>query len=370
VKILHLGKFYHPTPGGIETFLKNLAEGLVGAGDETTVLCSSTTHQGSEERLGGVRVIRSPSLGVLLSQPLTPTLWPKLRKLAREHDVVHVHTPNPLAELLTLGLPADKPVVVSHHSDVVRQRLILPFYIPVLKRFLRRSNRIAVATRSHITHSSFLPDFAAKCEVIPYGLDPIEATPETADAAQRLRQKHGRFILFVGRLVGYKGVIHLIQAMPKIDATLVIVGEGPLRPSLEEEARKLGGAQKIRFVGNIADPNDFRAHYEACELLVLPSVSKNEAFGLVQLEAMAFGKPTVVSRLDSGIVEVNEDGVTGLHVPPRDSEALSSAVSSLLADDARRSAMGQAARRRFLERFTREKMVGTYRKLYEKTIES
>jgi rhamnosyl/mannosyltransferase len=371
MRILHLGKYYYPIPGGIESFLKSLTEGLTEIGDSNTVLCSSSALAGSTETIDGVSVIRSPSFGTLFSQPLTPKLLFTLHRLARTHDIVHVHTPNPLVEAFVLTLPSRVPVVVSHHSDVIRQRLLLPIYAPVLRRFLRRANRIAVATQSHVRHSAYLPEFAQKCEVIPYGFDPgeLERSAPIEREAARLKGEYGdRFILFVGRLVGYKGVSFLLEAMKQIQAKLVIVGDGPLDSELKEQARQLGIADKVLFVGNLAGRDRLLAHYHASELLVLPSVSKNEAFGLVQLEAMAFSKPSVVSKLDSGIVEVNVDGETGLHVPPRDASALATAIRSLLEDDARRARMGAAARRRFEETFTRRRMVGSYRELYLKLL--
>lgn len=369
MKILQVGKFYYPNRGGIETFLKTLTEGLTQAGDQVTVLCSSdkTSFKATDEEINGVRVIRVPFLGSAFSQPVSPTLPGWLLRLAREHDVVHVHTPNPLAELASLALPSGKsgplPLVVSYHSDVIRQKLLMPAYAPVLRSFLARANRIAVATPSHVQHSEPLsrPAIAAKCQVIPYGLDPsrFTRTPELATRAADLRERFGRYILFVGRLVGYKGVEFLIEASRAFEATVVIAGDGPLRAELERRASGL----EVQFLGTV-DDETLAACFLGSDLLVLPSVTRAEAFGLAQLEAMAWGIPTVSTRLDSGASTVSVHDVTGLQVPPGDSDALGAAINSLLGNDDRRARMGRAAKERFLLEFTRDKMIRSYRALY------
>ncbi|MCM2322543.1 MAG: glycosyltransferase [Oligoflexia bacterium] len=371
MKILMIGKYYHPSHGGIETALRNLALGLRDAGEEVTVLCSSERPVRSDERIEGIRVIRSASYGKLFSQPLNFGLPAELRRLVREHDILHLHSPNPLAETATLAFAGDKPLVLSYHSDIVRQRLLVPFYAPLFRAFLDRTSRVGVATASHIRHSPFLRGLAHKCDIIPYGIDPAlyEADAGVLESAAKLRQELGRFVLFVGRLVGYKGVPVLLEAMRDIEARLVVLGTGPLRSELEARARELGLEQRVRFTGFLEEKAAL-AYYHAAELLVLPSISKAEAFGLVQVEAMACRKPVISTRLDSGVTEVNDDGVTGLLVPPGDPAALAGALRELLTNEERRVAMGQAARRRFEAHFTRERMVSSYRDLYRRVISS
>jgi rhamnosyl/mannosyltransferase len=369
VRILHVGKYYAPVTGGMETLVRGMAEGEAAAGDEVTVLCASSSVRGDEEWIEGVHVIRSPRLGEWHSQPVTPGLPLQLARLAREHDVVHVHAPNPLAESAALALPAGIPLVVSHHSDIVRQRRLRAAYGPLQRAFLRRARRIVVATELDVAHSDVLPGFHEKCRVIPHGLDPaaFARTPEVERRARALRDEHGRFVLFVGRLVDYKGVDQLIAAAQRLGAGIqvLIVGEGPRRAALEEQARSLGLlGGRVRFRGRVAAGAELAAHYHACELFVLPSISRAEAFGLVQAEAMACGKPVVATRLDTGASLVQEDGVTGLYVRPGDPEALADAISGLLTDDLRRARMGQAALDRFRDRFTQERMVAAYRELY------
>ena len=242
MRILQIGKYYHPERGGMETVLQNLSEGLTEAGDQVTVLCSASGTKGEKARINGVEVRRVPQFGLLFSQPVDPTLPFEIARLAARADIVHVHTPNPLAEISSLILARKKPVVVSYHSDIVRQRSLARVYSPLLKAFLKRANRIVVATSNHIDTSPVLPDFRQKCMVIPFGLDPVLFTtsPDIELKSARFRRELGSFILFVGRLVGYKGTEHLIRAAAAAGSRLVIIGEGPLRASLESLSRDLG----------------------------------------------------------------------------------------------------------------------------------
>jgi glycosyltransferase involved in cell wall biosynthesis len=372
MKILQIGKYYHPAPGGIETFLKNLCEGLKAAGDELTVLCSAENGSTSDEWIEGVRIVRAAKMGTIFSQPLSPTLPVELMRLAKDADLVHIHSPNPLSESLALALPPRIPIVVSYHSDIVRQRLLLPFYSPILKLFLRRAKRIVVATENHIHFSPFLPNFAEKCRVIAYGLNPSDfvMTPDVEQQASRLKAQHGRYVLFVGRLVSYKGVSYLISAMKEVDAKLIIIGEGPLRAELEAQAMQMGIGEKIHFTGRVLGQKLLNAYYHGCELFVLPSISRNEAFGVAQTEAMACGKPTIATRLESGVTLVCKAGVTGNLVEPKNPEALKFAICNLLNDQELRTRMGRAALEHFNSNFSREIMINRYRALYSEIIPS
>lgn len=373
MKILHVGKYYFPYHGGIETVVRSLAEGFVDRGDEVTVLCSHPGTGGPiDEWIHGVRVVRTPTLGTLASQPVSPLLPVSIERLARSHDVVHVHSPNPLAEACVLPLRKKIPVVVSYHSDVVRQRRFVPIYRPILRRFLARAGRIAVPTRHHVDSSEFLPEFSPKCRVIPFGIDPRELEPRRGEIATvaALRQRYGDYALFVGRLVEYKGLPVLLRAAKSLDQSVVIVGEGPALDDLRSLAGELGISERVHFAGRVGDRATLGAYYRASRCVVLPSISRAEAFGMTLLEAMACGRPLVSSRLDTGVSEVNEDGVTGLQVAPSDPEALATALRRILSDEALASRFGEAGLARFRERYSRAAMISSYRALYAETIES
>jgi glycosyltransferase involved in cell wall biosynthesis len=367
LKILQLASFYAPTIGGMETVLQDLAEGLVATADQVTVLCAAEGLRGADQMLGGVRVLRSPSLGKVLSQPLSPLLPLTLRRLHRSFDLVHLHMPNPLAEAAVLSLPRTARVVVTYHADIIRQKALRPFYGPVRQAVLARSRRIVVPTENHIKYSEVLPGFGDKCTVVPFGLSRgrYRMSQASTELARQLRARHGRFVLFVGRLVYYKGVAELVESMRDVvaGAKLVVVGDGPLRADVQAKVSALGLEARVALVGAVPQP-ELNAYFDACEVLALPSISRSEGFGMTLLEGMLFGKPLVTTRLQSGVQIVNEDGRTGLQVAARDPAALAGALNRLLGDDALRAAMGAAGRARLEEVFSQEQMIRGYRQIY------
>jgi glycosyltransferase involved in cell wall biosynthesis len=135
-----------------------------------------------------------------------------------------------------------------------------------------------------------------------------------------------RIVLGVGRLIYYKGFEHLVRAMGDVQATALIAGDGPLSGALAAEATRLGVADRVVLLGRVNEA-DLKACYHACDVFALPSIERSEAFGIVQLEAMACGRPVVNTRLDSAVPHVSLDGLTGLTVPPGDPAALAAACA-------------------------------------------
>jgi glycosyltransferase involved in cell wall biosynthesis len=155
--------------------------------------------------------------------------------------------------------------------------------------------------------------------------------------------------------------------MREVDARLVLVGDGPLRGTLETLARDTGVASKVLFAGEVND-EELIAWYHACDVFSLPSVTRAEAFGMVQVEAMACGKPVVSTDLPTGVPWVNRDRETGLVVPPGDAEALAGALARLAADPALRVQFGDAGRRRVAQEFTAERMAARAVSLYSEVL--
>jgi len=306
-----------------------------------------------------VRVVRARSYGTLLSQPISPGL-PRLVHRS-PGDLVHLHHPNPLGDLAVLG--DKRPLVITQHSDVVRQRALAPIYGPVVRSAMTRARLVAIGSEQLLRTSRELRGFEAKARVIPFGIDPsaFAATPAVEERARALRAGWGGrpVVLAVGRLVAYKGFDVLLLAAAGLDATVVIVGTGP-------EAQRLMhlAGPGVVLAGRVPD-HELVAHYHAADVFCLPSISTAEAFGIVLLEAMACGKPLVTTALPTGVSAVNRDGVTGLVVPPGDAGALGQALRSLLEDERRRRAMGDAARRVVETEYTASLMGERYVALYQ-----
>jgi rhamnosyl/mannosyltransferase len=210
---------------------------------------------------------------------------------------------------------------------------------------------------------------ADRCHLIPYGIDAGQFDDDRVDRplVAKLRERFGpRVILTVGRLVYYKGIKFLIQAMSKVNAKLVIIGEGPLRAELEREAAANGTSDRVIFLGDI--DGNLTSYYHASDVFALPSCERSESFGIVQLEAMASGMPVVNTRIDSGVPYVSLDGISGFTVEPRSSEEMAAALNRLLDNSELRKRMGRAARDRVVNEFGIREMAARTLDLYRKVL--
>jgi glycosyltransferase involved in cell wall biosynthesis len=330
-----------------------------------TVTCAVAAVSGPSRSdvVEGVRVSRVRSYGALLSQPLALGLPSLVRSAVA--DVVHLHHPNPLGDLAVLAGPR-RTLVITQHSDVVRQRALWPLYGPLVRAAVARARFVAIGSEQLLRTSRELRGFEAKARIIPFGIDAsrFERAPAVAARAASLRQAWGGgpIVLTVGRMVGYKGFDVLLRAARGLPATVVFVGAGP-----DEAALRAAAGPNVVFAGRVSD-EDLPACYHAADIFCLPSVTIAEAFGMVLLEAMACGVPLVTTALPTGVSAVNRDGTTGLVVPPGDAGALGEALAALLGDEARRAAMGRAGRRVLEAEYSAALMGERYLSLYREAL--
>jgi len=367
LKVLQIYKdYYPPIFGGIEKHLSLLCNRLSSVMD-VDVLVANRRPRTERDFIDGLKITKAGTLGRFFSAPLSPLFGYDLGK--ERYDVLHFHLPNPTAVLSYLLVRPSGKIVVTWHSDIVRQARFLPLYRPFLLRFLNLCDVILPTSQRYARSSPFLSRFLHKCHPIPLGIDVsrFSVTERVAARASELSARFGdRIVLFVGLLRYYKGLKFLIDAMQNLDARLVIVGEGPMREELESYCGAKQFRGKVFFAGAVHE-GVLPAYYHSCDVFCLPSIYRSEAFGVSQLEAMVCGKPVVSSALDSGVPFVNLDGKTGLIVPPMDSDALSKAISRLLSDKALAARLGEFARDRVLAEFTADRMaqsvLAAYRRL-------
>jgi len=315
----------------------------------------------------GVEVIRVGSLGMIFSTSICPTMVYWIKRFPA--DIVQIHHPNPMANISYLLSNQRGKLIVLYQSDIVRQRVTYKLYVPFMMRMLKRADRIIVTSANYLESSPLLVRFKEKCVLIPLGIDVHrfkKGGGESKIAAVR-SQYGGKIVLFVGRLTHYKGVPYLLEAMKKVSGRLLIIGKGDLEGQLKNQAAHNSLSTKVYFLGELGE-DEMVPFFHACDLLVLPSISRNEAFGLVQLEAMACYKPVVSTDLETGVPYVNRNGVTGFVVPPRDSRALAGAINRLLEDESLRTRMGIEGRRRVEREFTKERMARETLKLYDEVL--
>jgi rhamnosyl/mannosyltransferase len=356
-RVLHVGKFYPPVPGGMEQVLESLCLATAPYVDNEVVVFN-TGRETVREQVHGVPVTR---VGLTLSAgsvPISRRLAAEIRR-ARA-DVVVLHEPNPFALLLFATVLTPRRLVIWYHSEVVRPRLQYAlFYHPLVRTVYRKASRIVVSSPALGEHAAALAPYRDRLAVVPFGIDAarLVTTPAIAAGARELRE-HARgrpLVAFAGRMVPYKGVDVLLHAVRELDVALVLAGDGPSRPAWSELAARLGLSERVRFLGEVPFET-LAALYHACDVFVLPSVTRAEAFGYVQLEAMACGKPVVSTRVPTGVPWVNRHEETGLTVPPGDVDALRGAIDRLVRDPALCQRFGCAGSARVASEFTLERM--------------
>ena len=362
--VLHVGKFYPPAPGGMERMVQLLCEGEQ-PGIVSRVLAANTGFATTREPWQGIEVTRAASLGSIGSVGVCPSFPFELWRARR--DVTVIHEPNPLALVSDCVSAQSGPLVVWFHSEVIRPRWKYRLlYRPFLRRVLTRASRIVVSSPTLAEHAEELQDFRSKCVVSPFGIDTarLQRTPEIDAMVDRISARYpGPKVLFVGRLVPYKGLDVLLKAAQRVPATILIAGDGPLAEPLKAQAAAAGLGSRVQFLGHLTD-KEIVANFHACDVFVLPSVTRAETFGVVQLEAMACGKPVVSTNLPTGVPWVNRHLETGLVVPPGDDDALAAALTTLVSDPAWSRRMGERGQLRVLEEFTVAAMVARSSELY------
>ena len=369
LRILCYGRFFDDTPGGIQTHTLHLMKSLQ---DEVDFVHAVTSRSGKGSALRAAKrvpVIRTASWNVDGSLALSPALVAQTHRLhgERQFDLVHLHFPDPMSHLASMMLPSRIPRVISWHADIVRQKTMRLFYAPFLKHAVRHAAAIIVATPSHVSSSAVLAPLASdgRLKVVPYGFD-LSAFLEDAPEKEAIAAKYpGQRIFAAGRHVSYKGLDILIKAVAKLppDVILLLGGSGPLTADLRQLAQRLGVDGRVHFLGFVPDKL-LPAYYQASHVFCLPSVTQAEAFGIVQVEAMACGKPVVSTRLNNGVDFVNEHGKTGLTVQPGDSAALADALLELFNDEAKARMLGAAGRAKAVNEYTAEKMAESVLQIY------
>lgn len=373
LKVLQLNKYYYPHIGGIERVVQQVAEGLADK-TEMTVLVSAEDRQYHEEDVSGAKLIRLPRHIKFGSMPISFGLFSKLRKLSKEQDVIHLHMPFPMGDLACLLSGYKGKIVLWWHSDVVRQKKLMLLYKPVMKLMLKRADTIVVATQGHIDGSAYLKPYQKKCCIIPYGVEQsIEAKADQYVAEQDAHQKpqndqNPTRFLFVGRYAYYKGCDVLLEAFAKVNnAELIMAGSGGREDELKQKAAELGIADRTVFTGKMSE-EELCKQYAECDVFVLPSIARSEAFGLVQIEAMAFGKPIINTNLPSGVPYVSLHNETGLTVEPGNAERLAEAMQWMAEHKEERLQMGERARERMKAEYQLEKMTTRTLELYKQLV--
>ncbi|WP_044592355.1 glycosyltransferase [Bradyrhizobium sp. LTSPM299] len=348
--VLHIFKVYYPDLfGGTLSVIRDICVGLKDSFAAAVLVCSQS---GGERRIvvNDVAVERVHSFGDVLSLPAAPTYpWRLWRRIA-EHDLLALHAPFPLADLVfAFGFGRRRPLVVHWHADIVSHAALRWFVEPMMRRTLRRAAAIIVSDPVLVENTPLLREFADKCHAVPFGVDVAKYDRPVLRPAEI--NSRGRLVLACGRLVPYKGFDVLIRAAHSRNFEVWIVGEGRERDQLEQLIRDYGLQDRVRLLGSVPESERVKL-MRIADVFVMPSVTNAETFGLVQLEAMAAGRPVINTALDTGVPYVARNGIEAITVPAGDPNALADAIETLIDDPERRQRMGQAARHRAMTKYS------------------
>ncbi len=369
MKVLHVFRtFLSDSFGGTEQVIGQLIRGNRSNDVRFRVASLSRNPEPVVSDYFGAEIIRFRENFSVASNSVSWSLLQTFGDLVAGADIVHYHFPWPFMDLLHLAWRVRKPSVVTYHSDIVRQRMLLQLYSPLMHKFLRSVDAIVATSPNYLATSPVLRHYADKTSVIPIGLERDSYPQPRAECVAAWRERFGnRFFLFVGMLRYYKGLHILLEAMRGVDFPVVIVGAGPIEARLREHAANLG-LRNTHFLGALPE-EDKVALLKLCLGVVFPSHLRSEAFGISLLEGAMYGKPMISSEIGTGTSYINIDSETGLVVPPSDPEALRSAMQYLLEHPDVAAEMGRAGERRYREMFTAERMAASYETLYRKLLE-
>lgn len=346
----------------------DLMLGLSIEGVECDMLCAAYQEKGftrvmsNKSKLMVVNTVRE-----VAATMIAPSMVLKLKQIAKNYDIIHVHHPDPMAAFALLCSGYKGKVVLHWHSDILKQKSLLKLYMPIQKWLINRADVIVGTTPVYVKESPYLQEVQHKVTYLPIGVCHLESPIKQV---MDLRRKYlGKHIVFsLGRLVPYKGFAYLIEAAKHLDDNYMVLigGTGPLRDELQAQIETLGLQDRVKLLGYVSDV-ELPAYFEACDLFCMSSVMKTEAFGIVQIEAMSCGKPVVATKIpESGVSWVNQDGVSGLNAEPCDAEDLAKCIRGILADENDYARFSKGALDRYKTVFTQELMIHKCLDIYKK----
>jgi rhamnosyl/mannosyltransferase len=371
----------------MESHVRTLARAQAALGAEVRVVCvNHLDRQGRDitwsawkatktvdEWDGPVRVARLGRRASLARLDLCLELPGLLAGLTRPAvDLLHLHVPNPTMLLGLAALAPRIPLVVTYHSDVIRQRVLGMALRPFEHLVFRRAALLLSDSPTYPEGSALLRQYRDKLDVLPLGIDIqpyLRPNGNALEHARQLRAEHGEPLwLAVGRLVYYKGLHTAIQALASIPGKLMVIGHGPLEHPLKKLAGQVGVTDRVVWHGQVGT-DAVTGAYQAATALWFPSNERSEGFGLVQVEAMASRCPVINTAIPhSGVSWVSQHGESGLTVPVNNPHAFATAARRLLQEAGLREQLATGARARAVTHFDSEQMAARSLEQYREVL--
>jgi glycosyltransferase involved in cell wall biosynthesis len=367
VKILQLGKAYPPVNlGGVETTIQLINEGLHKNNVYSDVLGVNDKFSSENQMLELGNIYRSGLLFKAFSTLFSISLIIDLWRLHKKYDIIHIHHPDPMSAFALWVINPPCKIIVHWHSDILRQKYLLKLFFPIQGWLLNKADLIITTSFNYANSSFHLRPYFSKIKVLPIGIDTgkLGIDKKVVDTI-RNTYKDKKLILAIGRMSYYKGYEYLVDSISFLNKNcrIVVIGGGNLINKLTERIPPKF-RNKIEFLGRVSDL-ERNCYIAACDVFVLSSILKTEAYAIVQVEAMAFGRPIVSTEIPgSGVQEVNLNKISGFTVPIQNSKAIAQSVNSIIENAVLYDKLSKGAYNRFKTEFTQEIMVKRLITLY------
>ena len=363
MKIMVVTPYFYPHIGGAENYAYNIAKGLKEEYKWEIVVITSNHEEKKyiEEKIDGIKIYRLPQWFKISNTPVNPMWLFGIHKILIEEqpDIINAHSPVPFISDITSLIAGKIPLVITYHSgSMIKQSSILNplialyelLFLPIL---FRKSKKIICYSPDFIRRN--LKKYKAKVNYIPPGVD--------KKVLKLSKKRSTNDVLFVGRIEknsDWKGISYLVEAISivkqiKPDISLRLVGPGDRVEYFKMYAQKLGINKNIKFVGSKIN-SELGLEYQHSKVIVLPSITEAESFGIVLIEAMACKKPVIGSKV-GGIPYVIDNDENGLLVPPKDPEALAKSIIVILKNPKLAKKMGEFGYKKVKENFLWDKQI-------------
>lgn len=367
MKILHVGKFFAPIEGGIESINKVVVDSLKG--NSQRIISFNNHNKSIEEDIENISVIRAASMGIFASQPVSLRYYRELKREIKlfNPDIIHFHYPNPLGAIYLLLVNIKKSKLIVHwHSDIVAQKLLYKLIKPFETKLLKKASVVIATSPKYRDSSDVLQKVKDKIVVIPCSIDESKFQEKDEDKAiiNRIKESYDNkpIVFFIGRHVEYKGIRYLLEAEKdvKSDCVFLIAGSGPLT----EELHSSFSSERVHWLGRLSD-EDMKMYMKASSIFAFPSITKNEAFGVALAEAMYCKCAPITFTVEgSGVNWVSLNNVTGIEVPNMNSKAFAKAIDEMIDNSAKRKSFAENAKQRVIDMFTTKVVKDQYINLY------
>lgn len=366
MNILHIGKYYPPSFGGIEKVSFDLVKTLNEKGINTDVLCFNH-NPGTQVETKPYKIFRSSTITSAFSSPLSLSIFRILRQIQSDYDIIHLHLPNPMGAAALQSIQFKGKIILHWHSDIIRQKILKIFYKPFQIRLLKRADSIIVTSQNYLEGSKDLEPYRNKCTVIPIGISNSEFINNKTFRNEIKKKYEGKkVILSIGRLIYYKGFEYLVEAAKNLptDYVVIIGGTGVLENKLLNQIQNSNLQNKVTLLGEI--PFEcLGEYYKRADVFCLPSIERSEAFGVVLIEAMSFGCPVISTNIPgSGVTWVNVHNETGLVVEPKNAKELARAIIKIIGNEIVRTKFSKNAISRYNSQFQLKLMTKRTIQLY------